>query len=493
MRHRILRWLLVFLAFVVAVVDAFLFPGLYIPAVVFVLPILTAAYFLPSPRVVAGIAAWTIALQVVAYLLEGNGLTLLPASYLLGLSLMSALSVVLSDRARREAGLRTRLESIVQQLPAGVIIVEAPSGKTVLANQQMEQLRGLSTVPEDTLADFNRYPMLRPDGTAYGIEELPLARSIRSGEQVTDEEVLIPRQDGSRIALAASSAPIRDALGRITAAVLVLTDISERKRAEAERERLLASEQEARTRAEQAVKARDDFISIAAHELKTPITSLRGFAQMTMRQYQKTGSLDGARLAQAMEMTNRQSLRLTSLVDQLLSLSRLEGGKLILYPEDLDLRQLVEGAMETARTLHPTRTFELRGTLRGCVPVDGLRMEQVLTNLLDNAVKFSPKDSPIAVSLARPEPIWAEIAVRDHGDGVPREIREMIFQQYFQAHGERRAGGMGLGLYISREIVAMHGGALYCEGAEGGGTRFVVRLPIPEIAPQGTEVEARVG
>src|SRR5665647_1404809 len=124
----------------------------------------------------------------------------------------------------------------------------------------MEQLRGLSSVPEDTFADFSRYPMLRPDSTPYGIEELPLARSIRSGEQVTDEEVLIPRQDGSRIALAASSAPIRDALGRITAAVLVLTDITERKRAEAERERLLASEQEARSRAEAAVNARDNFI-----------------------------------------------------------------------------------------------------------------------------------------------------------------------------------------------------------------------------------------
>ena len=233
-----------------------------------------------------------------------------------------------------------------------------------------------------------------------------------------------------------------------------------------------------RRRAEQA---RDEFLSVAAHELKTPLTSLKGFVQVLLRQLERNEPADPVRLAQALGTIDAQSEKLGRLVCQLLDVSRIEAGRLAVETKPIDLVRLVEDAAAAARTRTSSHVLSLRAPDKLIAPVDPLRLEQVLTNLLENAIKFSPGGGAIEVSVSREADV-ACIVVGDHGVGVPLEHRRRIFDRFFQAHAGDLMGGMGLGLYISRQIVELHGGQLTAEFPEAGGTRMVVTLP---VAPEG--------
>lgn len=232
--------------------------------------------------------------------------------------------------------------------------------------------------------------------------------------------------------------------------------------------------------AQVALAMRDEFLSVAAHELKTPITSLRGFAQLTVRALDQEGDLDHRRLRQALAVVDSQSEKLTRLVSQLLDVSRIQSGRLTLNSREADLSQVVADAVATAQQRSEKHPFVVHAplTLRMCI--DALRIEQVLTNLLDNAIKFSPRGGTIDVDveLARPEPGLVQLSVRDRGIGISPEHRGEIFGRFFQAEAaESHTAGMGLGLYISRQIVELHGGRISAEFPDDGGTRFVVALP----------------
>jgi signal transduction histidine kinase len=232
------------------------------------------------------------------------------------------------------------------------------------------------------------------------------------------------------------------------------------------------------TQTEQAVRARDEFLSVAAHELKTPVTSLRGFAQLTLRTLTQTGRIDFDRLARALAVVDQQSDKLTRLVAQLLDVSRFQSGKLALDRQEVDLSALLTELVASFRTQsekHELRTFIPPGVR---ATVDPLRIEQVLTNLLDNAIKYSPDGGTVDVSLSVTDTSSVTISVRDHGIGIQVENRERIFERFYQADvGGYRGAGMGLGLYISREIVELHGGQIRAEFPEDGGSTFVVTLP----------------
>ncbi len=241
--------------------------------------------------------------------------------------------------------------------------------------------------------------------------------------------------------------------------------------------------------AQEAVRARDEFLSVAAHELRTPITTLRASAQLTSRQIEGALELNFDRLRHRLRMIDQQSARLSRLVSHLLDISRIEAGRLLLEVEPVDVVRLVHDAAQAAQARTTRHQIRVRTPTITMVLADPLRLEQVVTNLLDNAVKYSPEGGEIDVEL-RPErrgAIW--IAVRDHGTGIPPDKRARIFDRFYQAHSSSHASGMGLGLYISRQIVELHGGRLDVEFPEDGGTRFVLALPVagaPEL-PRQTE------
>lgn len=265
----------------------------------------------------------------------------------------------------------------------------------------------------------------------------------------------------------------------------------ERKRAASERMQLIEREAEARARAEAAeslLQARDEFLSVAAHELKTPLTSLQVIAQLLLRRIGRGQIGDMERLQDALKTMDEQVGRLAILVTQLLEMVRLQGGRLVLEPAHANLAELVTGVVARQRAWNTTHEVMLAAPEEAWVVVDSFRIEQVVANLLENAVKYSPAGSQIDVELRCPAGEPVELRVRDRGIGIPPEHRSRIFEQFYRAHSADHRSGMGLGLYICREVVELHGGQITAEFPEDGGSCFIVRLPAAvavELAPAG--------
>jgi PAS domain S-box-containing protein len=243
-----------------------------------------------------------------------------------------------------------------------------------------------------------------------------------------------------------------------------------------EQARLAEAERRAREQ-EAALRARDDFLTVAAHELKTPMTSLQAAVQFLLRQLEKGASVDSAQLRRALLTIERQASRQSRLVTQLLETSRLERGRLVLDRCTENLTDLVAGVVDRMQVTTSLHQLVLSAPPRVLAVVDALRLEQVLTNLLDNAIKYSPDGGRIDVELSESGDETVRLAVRDRGLGISEEQRERIFDRFYQAHRDSYRSGMGLGLYISRQIAELHGGSLAAEIPRDGGARFVLTLP----------------
>jgi len=239
--------------------------------------------------------------------------------------------------------------------------------------------------------------------------------------------------------------------------------------------------------ARDAIGIRDEFLSVAAHELKTPMTSLRGYAQLLGREFERGDAPNPDRARRAALTIQVQADKLARLVSQLLDISRIQSGKLALERKPTDISHLVRDVIETARTQLKEHTLVARLPTELVLEIDPLRIEQVVTNLIDNAIKYSPDGGQIDVTLAA-EHGQVHFTVRDRGLGVPLEHRAHIFDRFYQAHAGgslTSMAGMGLGLYISRQIVELHGGTIEAEFPEDRGTRFIVNLPASAIAAAG--------
>ncbi|HEU5317431.1 MAG TPA: GAF domain-containing sensor histidine kinase [Chloroflexota bacterium] len=241
--------------------------------------------------------------------------------------------------------------------------------------------------------------------------------------------------------------------------------------------RRTSAAQAAQAAAEAAVRARDVFLGVAAHELKTPVTSLRGYAQLILRRLARDGAVEPIRLRQAMETIDRQAEKLGRLMTQLLDVSRMDAGRFSLETRPTDVCHLVREAIEDLRPRagqHPLNLTAPDGPLTA--EVDAIRLEQVLVNLLDNALKFSPDGAPVDVSLRTDGDERFSITVADRGPGVPDDQRPHLYERFYQAQSDGYAGGMGLGLYLSRQIVERHGGSIHADFPDGGGSRFTITL-----------------
>jgi signal transduction histidine kinase len=255
------------------------------------------------------------------------------------------------------------------------------------------------------------------------------------------------------------------------------TEIAERQRAEERLRRALEAEHEARLDAEAALHVRDEFLSIAAHELRNPLACLSLHAQVALQRLSRTEHFDATRTEHSLQSICSQATRLSRLLDRLLDVSRLEADHLTLQRRVTDLTVLVEQVVSSTRAgtdRHPI-ALEMPVSLQAWI--DPMRLEQVLANLLDNAIKHSPQGEPIVVTLSQPLPGTLELAVSDRGIGIPIEARDRIFERFFQARPEDATQGLGLGLYVSRQVVALHGGDIRADFPADGGTRFVVTLP----------------
>jgi signal transduction histidine kinase len=309
-----------------------------------------------------------------------------------------------------------------------------------------------------------------------------IVAAVQDGKPFEIEHRLV-RPDGSSRILHGKGVVVVDEQGRHARMIGTAHDVTEQKEAE-ERARQLEREQAARAEAEAAVHLRDEFLSVAAHELKTPVTSLRGYAQLLLRQTNGRVAAPEAeqRIRRGLATIDRQSHRLNELISQLLDVSRIQAAKLTLEREPTDLTRLATEVVEAAQASTDLHALAVEAPAAVWALVDPLRLEQVLTNLIANAIKYSPEGGPVVCQVAS-HPAGAgdtvRLSVRDHGTGIPPENRARIFERFYRAHagGQLSTAGLGLGLYISREIVELHGGRIEAEFPADGGSCFVVTLP----------------
>jgi signal transduction histidine kinase len=255
------------------------------------------------------------------------------------------------------------------------------------------------------------------------------------------------------------------------------TEIAERRRAEERLRRALEAEHEARLNVEAALHVRDEFLSIAAHELRNPLACLSLHAQVALQQLSRNEHFNASRTEHSLQSISQQATRLSRLLDRLLDVSRLEAGRLTLQRRATDLAVLIEQVVSSTRAWTDRHPIALETPAALPAWIDPLRLEQVVANLLDNAIKHSSDGEPVVVTLSQPQPGTLELAVSDRGIGIPIEARDRIFERFFQARPEDATQGLGLGLYVSRQIVELHGGEIRADFPADGGTRFVVTLP----------------
>ncbi|MFL6712228.1 MAG: PAS domain-containing protein, partial [Sulfurifustis sp.] len=291
------------------------------------------------------------------------------------------------------------------------------------------------------------------------------ALALRGRDNFTTEfRVIWP--DGSVHWMAGSGKVHYDANGRPVKIVGTNQDVTGRKRIE----------QELR----EAVRARDEFLSVASHELKTPLTTIGLQMQIMKRSIARGGeaALPAEKISKLIDQIERQAQRLTRVVDDMLDISRLATGKLTIHAEKFDLAELAHEVVDRFAPQIATGvsrvTVETPGPVEGCW--DRFRMEQVLMNLLTNAARYG-ENKPIEVSVRRTE-AHAEVRVRDYGRGIAVEDQERIFQRFERVSSDMEPGGLGLGLFIVRQILNLLGGSIRVESRVGHGSVFIVELPL---------------
>lgn len=369
-----------------------------------------------------------------------------------------------TERLRAEQLFRGLLESA----PDAVVIADS-AGRIVLVNSQTQQLFGYA---RGELVD-RPVEMLVPERLAHRhqVHRQGYFRDPRARPMGARLALFGRRKDGSEFPVEVSLSPLVTDEG--TLAISAIRDVTGRK-AEEERAQLLIREQAARAALEDALRLRDEFLSVAAHELKTPVTSLRGSAELLLRDAEHGRP---ERLERGLRRIDEQSRKLGQLVTQLLDVSRIQSGRLSLERVGTDLVALVRDVVSSVDA--QDHVVEILGPPALVAEVDPVRMEQVLTNLVDNSVKYSRPGGHVAVSLAE-DTGRAVIVIEDEGPGVAPQDRERIFHPFFRAAPRDAVAGMGLGLYISRQIVEQHGGRLQAEFPQPAGARMIVTIPVGE-------------
>jgi len=309
-------------------------------------------------------------------------------------------------------------------------------------------------------------------------EEANVLRRIRAGEVIDHYETVRVGKDGRRIDISLTVSPIRDTSGRIVGASKIARDVTERKRIEAERAALLAREQAARAEADAANRAKDEFLAVVSHELRTPLNAVYGWARML-----QAGQISGEEARRALATIVRNANAQLQLIDDLLDVSRIIAGKMRLAVRAVDLRAVVEAALDTVRPAAEAKGIRLQSVLDPrAAPITGDpdRLQQVVWNLLMNAVKFTARGGRVQVHLQRVNS-HVEIVVSDTGQGIAAGVLPFIFDRFRQADSSstRHHAGLGVGLALVKHLVELHGGSVTVQSpGEGQGATFVVKLPL---------------
>jgi PAS domain S-box-containing protein len=401
----------------------------------------------------------------------------------------------ITERKQAEEALRAseeRLRSFVEANVIGILFCDV-YGNVHEANDELLRIVGYTR--EDLEAGKLRWTEITPP-EYLPIDEQAIAEALRTTGACNPYEKEYIHKDGNRVPVLVGFSLLGEAKEEAVAFIL---DLSDRKQAEAEREQLLQREQAAREAAEEANRIKDEFLAVLSHELRSPLNPILGWSKLL-----QNGRLDAAQTKQALATIERNARLQSELIEDLLDVSRILQGKLSLSANPVNLKGIIQAAIETVGLAAAAKSLQIETALDaevGLVSGDSTRLQQIVWNLLSNAVKFTPAGGRVEVRLERVDSrqtverknnpastirhslstSYAQITVADTGKGIDPGFLPHVFDYFRQEDGAttRKFGGLGLGLAIVRHLVELHGGTIHVESrGEGSGATFSVRLPL---------------
>src|SRR5215471_12558793 len=393
---------------------------------------------------------------------------------------------------RREAWLKTVMSSIGE----AVITTNLEGGVTTI-NPVAQHMIGLADAEAEGRPLMEVFRVVNEQTRQPS--ENPVVKVLQEGSHTgLANNTLLVSKGGEETPVEGSADPIKDERGNVIGVVLTFRDVTGRKRMEKAREHLLIYEQEARReadvarrRAEEASRSKDEFLATVSHELRTPLNHMLGWLTML-----RAGKRQADKTQKAFENIERNVRAQARLIDDLLDVSRIISGKLLIEPRLIEIAKVVESAAESIVHVAEDKGVDFITKLApdaGIVWVDPDRLQQAIWNLLSNAVKFTPKDGHVELRLTRANS-HIEIAVSDDGQGISAEFLPHVFDRFRQQDTSsiRQHGGLGLGLAIVRHLVELHGGSVRVESeGEGRGATFTITLPVAAVTETQPEESVR--
>ena len=367
-----------------------------------------------------------------------------------------------------------RFRGLLEKLPAGAYTCD-PTGLITYYNQHAVQLWGRSPSLNDPADRFcGSFKLYAIDGSPISHDQCWMALALKNCLEYNGHEIIIERPDGQRRTTLAYANPISDETGTLIGAVNVLVDISDRKRAE--------------DALKEADRSKNEFLATLAHELRNPLAPIRAAVKILQLKAKPTPESQSA-----LDVIDRQTRQMTRLIDDLLDIARITSNKLELRKERIELRNVLNAAVETSQPLIEQRGHELILEVSDKpIYLDGdlVRLAQVVSNLLNNAAKYTERGGRIWLTAAKEESN-AVVSVRDTGMGITPEVLPRIFEMFTQAERaiSGSPGGLGIGLTLVRRLVQMHGGTITVRSdGPGKGSEFIIALPMFDQLP--AEVES---
>ncbi len=346
------------------------------------------------------------------------------------------------------------MEVLIRTSPVGVLEVDAQTRTVASVNQEAQRIMGVAPRPGDALESYQRVALYRRmDGRAYEIDERPLSRALDQGEVVRAEEVLFERPDGRTVLTLINATPVYANDGEIATAVAVFQDL---------------------TPLEEMERMRNEFLAMVSHELRGPLTAIKGASATVLN---TSTPFDPIETRRFFRIIDEQTDLLSELVSNLLDVTKIEAGALVVTPKRAEVKDLFDEAVRTF--LRSGTRHHLEVEVAPNLPAtagDPQRVTQVLGNLLSNAAKYSPADSTITLTAKWEEP-YLVISVVDEGSGIESDQLPKLFRKFSRV-GKEDLEGHGLGLAICKGIIEAHGGRIWAESrGRGHGTRFTFTIP----------------